>query len=272
MPSVRAPRGDAIDAATAITQDYAAMYQMLGSDWRGSVNPGTNQTEWTNHGNMVFVARLDACSYDSDSLLRWQAFAALAFGARGIFWFGARECAGLGTDKFGLLKSINTRIKGWGDVFVASANPAPGGPHGYNISRLTTGDGWPMPPGSGVMKPTSTSLVEYVDENVLVAELGAQGRYATPLIYVVNRDVSLKRGGAPVREIRVRLRGVAASQPIEGDCTAGACQCGAGIVGRDVVLQLPGGSGQLVALSMLNTSLLNPPESANIPPARLSLR
>merc|ERR1712137_487780 len=99
-----------------------------------------------------------------------------------------------------------------------------------------------------------------MDENVLVAELGAQGRYATPLIYVMNRDVSLERGGAPVREIHVRLRGVAANQPIEGDCSAGACECGAGIVGRDIVLRLPGGSGQLVALSMLNSSLLNPPD------------
>ena len=72
--------------------------------------------------------------------------------------------------------------------------------------------------------------------------------------------MSLKRGGAPVRTIHVRLRGVAGSQPLEGDCTAGSCQCGAGIVGRDVILQLPGGSGQLVALSMLNTTLLHPPE------------
>ena len=70
----------------------------------------------------------------------------------------------------------------------------------------------------------------------------------------------LERGGAPIRTIRVRLRGAAANQPLEGDCTAGACQCGAGIVGRDIVLDLPGGSGQLVALSMLNTTLLDPPE------------
>jgi hypothetical protein len=64
-----------------------------------------------------------------------------------------------------------------------------------------------------------------------------------------------------VRTVRVRLRGVAASQPLEGDCSAGACQCGAGIVGPDIVLDLPGGSGQLVALSMLNTTLLDPRDS-----------
>ena len=117
-------------------------------------------------------------------------------------------------------------------------------------------------------KPGAAGLVERVDDNVLVAELGSLGHDATQLIFVVNREVSLARGGAPVRQVVVRLRGVAASQPLEGDCTAGACQCGAGIVGRDVVLQLPGGSGQLVALSMLNTSLLDPPEGANIPPSR----
>ena len=99
-----------------------------------------------------------------------------------------------------------------------------------------------------------------MDADVLVAELGSMGKYATPLIYVVNRAVSLERGGAPVRRIRVTLRGVAGSQPLEGDCHAGACQCGAGIVGRDVIVQLPGGAGQLVALSMLNTTLLHPPE------------
>jgi hypothetical protein len=263
MPSVNVVSGSAIAAATAIATDYAVLYEELGSHWRSHLNPGNNRTEYKNHGNMVFVASLDACSYESDSLLRFQAFSALAFGARGIYWRGARECAGLGTDKWALLKSINTRIKGWGDIFVPSATPYPG-PFGYNISRLTTGEGWPMP--SCVTKPTATSLVESMDENVLVAELGSQGRYATRLIYVMNRAVSLQRGGAPVRDIRVRLRGVAANQPLEGDCAAGACQCGAGIVGPDIVLQLPGGSGQLVALSMLNTTLLHP-TNANIPPA-----
>ena len=100
-----------------------------------------------------------------------------------------------------------------------------------------------------------------MDADVLVAELGSMGHYATPLIYIVNRAVSLDKGGAPVRTIRVTLRGVAGSQPLEGDCSAGACQCGAGIVGREVVVRLPGGAGQLVAVSMLNTSLLHPPGS-----------
>eukprot|EP01043_Picozoa_sp_COSAG02_P051924 COSAG02_NODE_5526_length_4257_cov_3.577099_4_plen_780_part_00 len=258
MPSVQTWSGSATDIAAAIAADYGKMYLQMRTDWRGT-KASNNMTHWKRHGKMVFVASLDACSYESDSLLRWQAFASIAFGARGIFWRGARECAGIGSDKFGLLKSINSRIKGWGDTFVASASAGPGGsPSGYNITKITTQDGWAMPADSGVEKPTETGLVESMDPDVLVAELGAMGRYATPLIYVVNRAVSLDRGGAPVRTIRVQLRGVAANQPLEGDCTAGACQCGAGIVGPEIVLNLPGGSGQLVALSMLNATLLDP--------------
>lgn len=258
MPSVPALSASATVIAAAIVKDYATMYQQLRMDWRGTKD-GNNVTHWKSHGKMVFVASLDACSYDSDSLLRLQAFGSIAFGARGVFWRGAGKCAGIGTDKFSLLKSINSRIKSWGDTFVASASAGPGGsPSGFNITKITTQDGWELPADSGVEKPAATGLVESMDPDVLVAELGAMGRYATPLIYVVNRAVSLERGGAPVRTIRVRLRGVAASQPLEGDCTAGACQCGAGIVGPDVVLDLPGGSGQLVALSMLNTTLLDP--------------
>ena len=43
---------------------------------------------------------------------------------------------------------------------------------------------------------------------------------------------------------------VTAVQPLEGDCAAAKCQCGMSTLGNDVVLSLPGGSGQLVALAM----------------------
>ena len=55
---------------------------------------------------------------------------------------------------------------------------------------------------------------------------------------------------AGVRTVRVTLRDdVTATQPVEGDCGAFACQCGLSMLGRTIVLQLPGGSGQLVAVS-----------------------
>ena len=61
---------------------------------------------------MGFVAAVDACAAESDSLLRWAAFSALAYGARGIVWQNAGACAALGSPKLGLLSSINNRIAG----------------------------------------------------------------------------------------------------------------------------------------------------------------
>lgn len=257
MPSLGGGHPTALAAAAAAAAEYGVMRAMLSIGWEGLPQSEEGGEVWARRGSMVFVASVNACAYDSDSLTRWHAFAAVAFGARGVWWRHAGRCAPAGSDKFALLRSINTRLKGWGDIFVASASPARG-PHGYNITKLTTGEGWPMPDGCGVTAPTSSSLVESLDDDVLVAELGALGHYSTPLVYIVNRRVSLERGGAPVRTVRVRLRGVAGSQPLEGDCRAGECQCGAGVVGPEVVLRLPGGSGQLVALSMLNSSLLDP--------------
>ena len=66
MPSVAATPGEtAVEAAAAIVKDYAQMHKMLASDWRGTLNENTNVTHWKAHNPMVFVASLDACSYDS---------------------------------------------------------------------------------------------------------------------------------------------------------------------------------------------------------------
>ena len=231
----------------------------------------------------VFVASLDACSYASDSLLRFQAFASVAFGARGIFWRGARQCAGLGTPKFGLLASINSRLAGWSGVFVPSYAGGSGGQvSGYNITRLWSDPkrGWRLPEAAGALTPGSVpgGLVESIDtEDVIVAELGSMGRDATPLIYVLSKQVSMDVGGAPVRTIRVTLRGTApgateanpgppgvgATQPLEGDCKAGSCTCGAGQLGREVVIRLPGGSGQLIALNFQNYTEVHPTASSD---------
>ena len=97
----------------------------------------------------------------------------------------------------------------------------------------------------------ATDLVQAADEDVLVAELGSLGRFATPLIYVVNQRVALQPGAAGLRTIQVQLRAdVTATQPIEGDCAASRCQCGLSLLGPTLSLSLPGGAGQLVALAM----------------------
>lgn len=200
---------------------------------------------------MPFVVALDACVSPSDSMLRWSAFSALAYGARGLFWQGAGVCAPRGSPRFGLLASINKRIAGWGNTFVASATASsfPGG--GYNVTRLWS-TGFALAhatlPGSG----GPADLVQSADDNVLVAQLGSMGREpATPLLFIVDQRVHAQPGGAPPRTLRVTLRDdVHFTSPIEGDCAASRCQCGLGLLGNTVTLELPGGSGQLVALSM----------------------
>ena len=79
-----------------------------------------------------------------------------------------------------------------------------------------------------------------MDDDVLVAQLGSLGRYATPLIYVVDKRVDAAPGAARVRTVRVTLReDVTATQPVEGDCAASRCQCGLAVLGRVLTVKLP---------------------------------
>ena len=231
--------------AQAVARNYDPMRKMLS---RSYVASGTTPGTWELDAPMPFGASLDACASDSDSMLRFAAFAALAYGARGIVWRGAGACAPVGSHKFQLLASINRRIAQWGNTFVASARGSdfPGG--GYNVSKLYA-TGYALP---GAVAPGSdgpADLVQSADDDVLVAELGSLGRPATPLLYVLDKRVSSTPGAAAVRTVRVVLhKRVSATQPVEGDCTAAHCQCGLSVVGHVLEVRLPGGSGQLVAL------------------------
>ena len=136
----------------------------------------------------------------------------------------------------------------WGNTFVSDTPPSDFGIGGYNIPRLWS-SGFDVPsavrPGAG----GPTDLVQSADADVLVAELGSMGRYATPLIYVVDQRVDESPGAAAVRTLHVTLReDITATQPIEGDAAASRGQCGLSLLGRTLALKLPGGSGQLVAL------------------------
>lgn len=252
MPSVPAVGGtDPVAWAQAVVARYEPMRAMLAASYV-SYPCGAGCTRWRSVSDMPFVAALDACVSDSDSMLRWTAFSALAYGARGIFWQGAGRCAPLGSPRAGLLASINKRIVQWGNTFVASwgSTDFPGG--GYNVTNMwSTGFVVPhaVPPGSG----GANDLVQAADPDLLIVELGSQGRDGTrdgtPLVFIVDQRVSAQPGGAPVRTVRVQLRDdVQLTQPLEGDCAATRCQCGMSLLGNTVTLRLPGGSGQLVAL------------------------
>ena len=232
--------------AQAVANEYDPMHRMLASSYvPDAANPG----KWVLKAPMAFSASIDACAAESDSMLRWSAFSALAYGARGIFWRGAGRCAPSGSPKFSLLASINRRIAQWGNTFVASKRRTdfPGG--GYNITHLYA-TGYKLPgavaPGSGGF----SDLVQSADEDVLIAVLGSAGWPATLLVYVVDKRVMPEPGAARVRTLRVTLHPrVSATQPVEGDCAAAHCQCGLSVVGNVLEVRLPGGSGQLVALA-----------------------
>ena len=244
------PQGSMQKNAQAVAQDIAAQYEPLRAQIARSYVPDpTGNGLWRNNATLGFVAMIDVCSSPSDSLLRFAAFSSLAYGARGLFWQGAGRCAAVGTPKFGLLSSINNRIAGWGNTFVSSiykGTPA----IGYNITRLW-GTGYALPnetrPGSAGL----SDLVQWADEDLLIAQLGSMGQPATPLLFVLDKRVDHSPGVAAVRQVKVGLSSqVTAVQPLEGDCAAAKCQCGMSTLGSDVVLRLPGGSGQLVALAM----------------------
>ena len=243
----------ATNTAEAWAQEVAALYDPFRRLLSASYVPSqTTPGAWDLKAPMPFAASLDACATESDSLLRFSAFAALAYGARGLFWRGAGSCAPVGSAKFALLASINTRIAQWGNTFVASTHRSdfPGG--GYNITELySTGYALPgtVPPG----RAGERDLVQSADPDVLIARLGDQGRPTGtgPLLYVVDKRVSAVPGSAGVRTVRVTLHeAVTATQPVEGDCVAAHCQCGLGLLGNVLTVKLPGGSGQLVALAM----------------------
>jgi len=248
MPSTPAVGGhSAVAWAQEVAGTYAPLWQMLGSSYEAVAD--TWPVQWRSNAHMGFVAAVDACASESDSMLRWAAFSALAYGARGLFWRGAAACAPVGSSRFGLLASINKRIAAWGNTFVADTPLSDNHDGGYNVTKLWS-TGFALPhaarPSAG-----ATDLVQTADEDVLVAELGSLGRFATPLIYVVNQRVALQPGVAGLRTIQVQLRGdVTAAQPIEGDCAASRCQCGLSLLGPTLSLSLPGGAGQLVALAM----------------------
>lgn len=245
--------GDVIRWAHAVAATYEPMRLMLAASYvprePPSMYPGRDGT-WVSQAPMPFVAAVDACVADSDSMLRFAAFSALAYGARGLFWRGAGTCAPVGTPRFSLLASINRRVAQWGNVFVSSkASTQDFSNGGYNVTKLWA-TGYALPSAVAPASGGADDLVQAADDDVLVAQLGSLGRDATSLVYVVNKRVSHEAGAAGVRTVRITLRhDVTATQPVEGDCGAGRCQCGLSTLGRTIVLQLPGGSGQLVAVS-----------------------
>ena len=80
LPMVEVPpcRGTAVSWAQEVAARYEPLRQMLAASYRYDAV----RKIWGSDANAPFVASVDACASESDSMLRWSAFSALAWRAR----------------------------------------------------------------------------------------------------------------------------------------------------------------------------------------------
>ena len=124
-------------AGTAVSwaQDVAARYEPLRQMLAASYRYDAVRKIWGSDANAPFVASVDACASESDSMLRWSAFSALAYGAR-LFWRGAGRCAPLGSPNSACwLRSIGASRSGATRSSRVRAAKVTSG-RGYNVTKL----------------------------------------------------------------------------------------------------------------------------------------
>eukprot|EP01043_Picozoa_sp_COSAG02_P013756 COSAG02_NODE_556_length_20390_cov_88.575230_2_plen_1290_part_00 len=236
--------------------------------------------------DLTFIASVDYCSGGSDSLLRFASYASLAYGARGLWHAGVGGCLksdasdGGGDDMFEMVSSINRRIAHWGDLLLSCGpNHEMGWPascvsqDSYVVTeRLSSG--WPADLPS--RSPAGGMVVSIDTDDVLVAVLEKQHYRKTsfglqkaksraktgvekPLLYVVDTRVGDTLGQMPNRVVRIVLNAsVLATAPLESSCEDGFCECNKVVTGSVVELVLPGGAGQLVAVTVNDKTWYDP--------------
>jgi hypothetical protein len=180
----------------------------------------------------------NVCGVDSDSLIRFQVYASLAYGAQGIWYFtyfdGIQK--GRGYETLGEVREH--QLPGWPTVAEANRRVAQWGP--ALLGRTCVGvfrTSWPVPAG---VRPGEGKLIEQMSGDLLVGILTKAD--APPLAMVVDTRTSKQRDEVPEREVEVCFtQAVTRLDVLEGGA-AGA------INGRTLKLKLPGGGGQLVVL------------------------
>lgn len=180
----------------------------------------------------------NVCGVDSDSLVRFQVYASLAFGAEGIWYFtyvdGLQQGLGYETEaevRGHLLPArqtaaeANRRVAAWGPRLLGTRTV------GLAVSGV---------PVTGCAVPGAGRLIESMDDDLLVGVRLKPG--APPLAVLVDRRVDKQRGAVPEREVELRLApavsGVTVLEGTEGRALAGPA----------VRLKLPGGGGALLEL------------------------
>jgi hypothetical protein len=182
----------------------------------------------------------------SDSLVRFPAYLALAYGAQGIWYFtyngGAIQHLGpfqslpearqALTSLYPVVKEANLRIAAWGDRIIGRTCA--------NVFATAFPQEQPPPDNPPFVRPSEEQIVQAMDEHLLVGILSGHGK--PPLAMVVDCRVSKGWNDLSPREVELRFaREVERIDVHEGRRVRS-------IKGNTVRLRLQAGGGQLLEI------------------------
>ena len=192
----------------------------------------------------------------SDSLVRFPGYAAIAYGAEGIWYFiyNAGALQHLGPHKtpeaarraltplYQVGKRMNLRIAAWGPRVLGRTSTGL-----FGTSFGAKAPAWPFAEDQGefpnpeaLARPAAGKLVEAMDDDVLVGLLTRRGE--APLAMVVDCRVSKEWRDVPARQVTVRFAPqVSSINVLEGGRSRAH-------EGSTVTLRLESGGGQLLEL------------------------
>jgi hypothetical protein len=216
----------------------------------------------------------------SDSLLRFPAYAALAYGAEGIWYFcyngGSLEKEGAYrteeeaeqalTPLYPVAQKINRRIAAWGPRVLGRTSTGLFGT-AFGAKRAD----WPFKEDAGAARsvealavPAKGKLIEAMSDGLLVGILTRPA--AAPLAMVVDCRASKTSGSLPPREVMLRFApAVSRVNVLEG-------RRARAIRGNEVKLILEAGGGQMLELQGKGLDTLCSEESIYAPPQDMTGR
>lgn len=188
--------------------------------------------------NLIPWPMFNVCEVESDSLVRFQVYASLAFGAEGIWYFtykdGLQQGCGYTTDDevrahllptWQVAAEANRRVATWGPKLLGDKT----------AGLFASGS-----PVTGCSAPAPGKLVEAMADDLLVGVRLKDG--AAPLVMVVDRRVDKAFGKVPERTVEVQFVDAVTGYWV---LEAGQPQT---VTGHTARLTLPGGGGALLAL------------------------
>lgn len=183
----------------------------------------------------------------SDSLTRFPAYLALAFGSEGIWYFcynggsiqrygqysTEEEVRRALTPLYRVVKRANNRIASWGDRVI--------GRERSQVFSTAFPNNEEMKKIEDLRKPAKGELIEQMDENLIAGVLTKKGE--SPLVMVVDCRVSKNWGDIPSRDVTIRFSPKVKKVVIlEGK--------GKVVEGNEVRISLEAGGGQMLEIIM----------------------